>query len=139
MSGSAVGRLPGRGREGRHGTEAMQVVATILIVDDEPDMLLLLRMALESAGHRVLDARDGAAALQTLDEAIPDIVITDLRMPVMDGHELIERLRADPRTAAVPVVVVTANPTEEAGGDALIRKPFRPRELLDLVDGLLGR
>jgi len=113
-------------------------MTTVLVVDDEPDMLLLLRMTFEAAGYTVIEAANGAAALRAIEEGpAPDLVITDLMMPVMDGRELIGRLRGDPRTADTPVMVVTANPTETIGADALVRKPFRPREIVEVAGSLL--
>lgn len=114
-------------------------MATILIVDDEPSILFLLRIALEAAGHDVIEAPDGAAALERFSgSAVPDAVVTDVMMPGMDGRELIRRLRRDPATRAIPIVVQSAveNPPGEA--DAVLRKPVDPSELADLVGRLLG-
>jgi len=73
-------------------------VARILIVDDEPDIRFMMRLILESAGHKVTDARHGAAGLESVKSAPPDLVITDVMMPTMDGLEFIERLRSNPET-----------------------------------------
>lgn len=111
----------------------------ILVVDDESNMRFLLRMTLESAGYEVVEAPHGAAALQHVREARPDLVVTDLMMPVMSGRELISELRADLQTASVPVVVVTANPrTTLESADAVLGKPFAPTELLETVRTLAG-
>ena len=73
-------------------------MATILIVDDEPDMRFLLKLVFEAAGHRIVQANHGVAALEHVQESRPDLVVTDVMMPVLDGLGLIERLRSDPET-----------------------------------------
>lgn len=112
-------------------------MATILVVEDEPDMLFLLGMVLRRAGYEVVEAPHGAAALERLEESQPDLVVTDLMMPVMDGGELIARLRADPKTEAIPILLVSANPNHTAGADAILRKPFDPDELLERIRTVL--
>ena len=89
-------------------------VSTILVVDDESNMRFLIRMILEHAGYEVVEAAHGAAALERAKQSPPDLVVTDLMMPVMNGRELIERLRAEPETAGIPIVVVSANPSSVA-------------------------
>ncbi len=101
------------------------------MVDDESNMRFLLRMVLETEGFEVVEAHHGAAALERVQEEEPDLVMTDLMMPVMNGRELIERLRADPETAGIPILVLSANANVVvAGADASVRKPFNPDELL---------
>jgi CheY-like chemotaxis protein len=112
-------------------------MALILAVDDEPDVLFLLRVIFERAGHRVVEAPNGGKALEAIDEAKPDVVVTDLMMPVMDGRELIENLRANPETATIPIVMLTANPTGVAGADAIMRKPFSNIEIVERVEQLI--
>jgi len=113
-------------------------MATILIVDDESDILFLLKMTLEAAGYAVLEAENGAVALEHVARVRPDLVVTDLMMPVMDGRELITRLRSAPVTSDVPVILVSANPNGEAGAQAVLRKPFRQEDLIARVRALLG-
>jgi len=79
-------------------------MARILVVDDEPDERFLVGRALRRAGHEVAVASDGANALKAVQERPPDLVLTDIMMPVMDGVELIRRLRAEPATAAIPIL-----------------------------------
>lgn len=111
---------------------------TILIVDDESNMRFLHRMILESGGYEVIEAAHGAAALERAKESPPDLVITDLMMPVMSGRELIERLRADPVTAGVPIVIVSANPRSVLeAADAVLGKPYDPDELLSAARSLM--
>lgn len=112
--------------------------ARILIVDDEPDTLFLLRVILERQGHEVVEAGHGAEALDRLAHAPVDMVITDLMMPVMDGRELVERLRADPATAEIPIMLASANPDVELAVDAMLVKPFPPRDVIASVEQLLG-
>ncbi len=111
---------------------------TILVVDDEPDMVFLLRLTLERSGYQVIEAHDGVAALQRLSEQRPDAILTDLMMPLMDGQQLILSIRSDPSTYQIPIGLVSANPNGTTGADATLKKPYRPSELLELVRGLLG-
>src|SRR3984893_6757616 len=84
-------------------------VSRILVVDDEPDQRFLLRRIFERAGHEVSDARDGAAALKAVRESVPDLVVTDMMMPVMGGMELVRCLRADSATAHIPVLAASGD------------------------------
>ncbi|MGI9111231.1 MAG: response regulator transcription factor [Gaiellaceae bacterium] len=106
-------------------------LSTILVVDDEPNMRFLVRVTLEQAGYVVLEAHHGAAALALASESPPDLVITDLMMPVMGGRELIDRLRSNPATASIPIIVLSANGSLRAGdADVALDKPFEVDELL---------
>ncbi len=106
----------------------------ILVVDDEPNMRFLVRVTLEGAGYEVVEANDGSAALARAKESTPDLVVTDLMMPVMGGRELIDRLRADPTTASIPILVLSANGSLRVGdADAALGKPFDPDTLLENV------
>ena len=105
-------------------------MARILIVDDEPDIRYMIRLILESAGHKVTEARHGAAGLASVKAAPPDLVITDVMMPTMDGLEFIERLRSDPNYAAIPILVLSGNSELASAANARISKPFLAQELL---------
>jgi two-component system chemotaxis response regulator CheY len=95
-------------------------------------MRFLLRMLFESEGFDVVEAHHGAAALDRVGEHQPDLVVTDLMMPVMNGRELVERLRADAGTAGIPILVLSSSRNiEVAGADAALRKPFDIDALLD--------
>lgn len=109
----------------------------VLVVDDEPDLRFLLRRRFEKAGHEVFEAGDGATALRAVLAVRPDLVITDLTMPVMDGYELIRLLRADPATADIPILSVTANLRPPTGVDATIAKPYHWEELISVAERLL--
>jgi CheY-like chemotaxis protein len=112
-------------------------IARILIVDDEPDIRYLMRMIFEGAGHQVTEARHGLAGLKSVKARQPDLVTTDVMMPMMDGLEFIERLRADPDTAAIPILVVSGNSDLASAANTRIGKPFLARELLSAVARLI--
>lgn len=109
----------------------------VLIVDDEPDIRFLLRVTLELAGYGVIEAAHGEAALERVRVSPPVLVITDRMMPRMGGGELIERLRADKGTAAIPIIMVTGTNGAQPGADAVLTKPFEPDELIGLVSRLI--
>ena len=117
----------------------------VLVVDDDPSTRFVLRMILETAGHVVTEAEHGAAALARFSPDPPDIVTTDLMMPVLGGKELIERLRSQPTTASIPIVVVSGSPADaralHAAGlvEAFIIKPFDARDLLKCIGNLAGK
>jgi CheY-like chemotaxis protein len=112
-------------------------LSKILVVDDEPAHRFLLRRIFERAGHVVSDAGDGAAALRAVAESRPDLVVTDMMMPVMDGAELIRRLRTDPATAGIAILAASGDPSQAKGADAVVTKPFLSRPLVEIVDALL--
>ena len=105
-------------------------MARILIVDDEPDIRFMMRLIFEGAGYQVTEARNGLAGLKSVRARQPDLVTTDVMMPLMDGLEFIERLRSNPKTAAIPVLVVSGNSELATAANARLRKPFTRRELL---------
>jgi CheY-like chemotaxis protein/DNA-binding CsgD family transcriptional regulator len=109
----------------------------VLIVDDVPDNLSLLHDALDDAGHTVLVALDGPSAIARAQQARPDVVLLDALMPGMDGFEVARRLKADPATAAIPIIFMTALTETEhvvaafgAGGVDYVTKPIEPRQVL---------
>ena len=114
--------------------------AVVLVADDSPTVRALVRFALEDAGHQVLEAGDGAQALAVLADAAVDVVLLDVEMPVMDGYQTVAALKADPHTADVPVVFLTARTGSDdvvrglrLGGHDYLRKPPDPAELLARV------
>jgi CheY-like chemotaxis protein len=109
----------------------------ILVVDDEPTQRILLRRIFERAGHEVSDACDGAAALRAVGESPPDLVVTDMMMPVMDGAELIRRLRAEPATAGIPILAASGDSHLAVSADAVVPKPYSWQHLVEVADGLL--
>jgi DNA-binding response OmpR family regulator/DNA-binding CsgD family transcriptional regulator len=109
----------------------------VLIVDDVPDNLSVLHDALDEAGYTVLVANDGASAIQRARQARPDVVLLDAMMPGMDGFEVARRLKADPETAAIPIIFMTALTETEhvvaafgAGGVDYVTKPIDARQVL---------
>ena len=110
-----------------------------MVVDDEPDIRYLLRITLEAAGYGVVEAAHGEAALEQVRRSRPQLVVTDRMMPRMNGGELIERLRADESTKAIPIVIITGTRGDQAGADAVLGKPFDTSELITLIDRLTGK
>ncbi len=118
-------------------------MSTILLVDDDADIRLLLRLELSAEDHHIIEACDGRAGLEAIATSHPDVVVLDIMMPVLDGWGVLDEL--DPRTAP-PVVVITAIASEgdrhvaellEKGAVDVIAKPFDPGWLVRLVDAVL--
>jgi CheY-like chemotaxis protein len=116
----------------------------ILVVDDQPSMRGVLELALGEAGAEVRAAEDGAAALAALASGLPDLILLDLAMPRMDGWQVLERLAADPRTSAIPVVLETSaedypsfDRARKRGVAAFISKPFRLHEVIETCRRIL--
>ena len=113
-------------------------MAAVLLVDDEPDIVLMLRVNLETEGHDVRSAGDGAAALARIAERPPDVVLLDVMMPVLDGWAVLERLADQPSPPPVIVVSAKSNPRDarralELGAVAYVVKPFDLEAVLELV------
>jgi len=112
----------------------------ILVVDDDTDVRLMFKLIFESAGYHVSEARNGVGALILIKDSLPDLVVTDMVMPEMDGVELIRRIRSDVRTAQVPILAVTGHPgalEQASGADAVMDKPIDRGDLLATVDSLI--
>ena len=116
-------------------------MARVLVVDDDPDILALVRIRLEASGHELCMAPDGEAGLAEAGARQPDLVIADWTMPRLTGIELLRRLRADPATASIRFILLTARAQEvdEPGIDGFVAKPFSLAELTDTVDAVLAR
>ncbi len=119
---------------------------TVLIVDDEPDVVDLLVYQLQRAGFKTITARDGHVGLDKARDALPALVVLDLMLPGLDGTEVCKRLRADPKTAGIPVIMLTAKAEEvdrivglSVGADDYVTKPFSPRELTLRIKSVLRR
>ncbi len=119
---------------------------TVLVVDDESDILELVTFNLERNQFKVLTADNGLSAVSMAKEHLPDIIVLDLMLPGLDGFGVYKELRADPRTASIPVLMLTAKGEVndriaglELGADDYVTKPFSPRELMLRVRALLKR
>lgn len=118
---------------------------TILTADDSPSMREMVRFTLKSAGYNVVESVDGKDALSKLATAQPQMIITDLNMPNMDGIELIRSIRAMPQFKYLPIVLLTTESHDDkkqsgraAGASGWIVKPFRSEQLLAVVKRFLG-
>ena len=112
----------------------------ILVVDDDPNVRFLLRLIFESDGYEVGEAQNGVAALLRIKDFSPELVVTDMMMPMMDGGALIEHIRTDPTMAGLKVIVITANPKGAATryADSVLGKPFARSDLLAIAGSLLA-
>ena len=115
----------------------------LLVVDDEPELLRALCVRLTAEGFACETASNGQEALERLEAELPDLIILDLLIPEVSGYEVCRRLKADPRTAQIPVIVLTAVPertvkqTEWLGASSVLHKPFDTTILLSTVRHLL--
>lgn len=122
------------------------MAATVLVVDDEKDLVELVKYHLEKEGLKCLEARDGETALQVARERTPDLIVLDLMLPGVDGLEVCRKLRKEPKTSSIAIIMLTAKAEEvdrivglEMGADDYMVKPFSPRELLARVKAVLRR
>ena len=118
----------------------------VLVVDDDPQVLMLLRVNLELEGYDVTPAGGGDEALELVHEVDPEVVVCDLMMPGTDGMTVLRRLRADPDTKDIPFVVVSAKAQRsdikqllEMGADRYITKPFDPGDLVEALGDVLRK
>lgn len=118
----------------------------ILVIDDEPDVVALLKTRLESAGYRVVTAGDGREGLKQALEEKPDLILLDIIMPAIDGNELCWLLKDDARTKEIPVVMLTAKGTKfdrsyglSAGAAEYVTKPYDPKDLLEKIEKIFEK
>jgi DNA-binding NarL/FixJ family response regulator len=118
----------------------------LLVVDDDAGLLLAVSDTLRAEGYDVETARRGAEALVIVAQVLPDLIISDIRMPGMDGYQLVRNLRSNPRTRLVPIIFLTAKDETgdriqgfRTGVDAYLTKPFEPDELVAVVAAILQR
>jgi twitching motility two-component system response regulator PilH len=119
-------------------------MATILVIDDSLTEREYLKEILESTGFQVLTAINGEEALNTLKTNQPDIIFLDIVMPQMNGYEVCRKIKENPKTKSVPIIICSAKSEEfdrywgmKQGADAYITKPFRPKELLQTMKTLI--
>ncbi len=118
----------------------------ILIIEDEKDMVEMLKMRLKPAGYETIAAYDGQEGLEKARAELPNLIILDLMLPKMDGYAVCRMLKFDERYKHIPIIIFTAKAMEsdkttglEVGADAYIMKPFEPKVLLDKISELLNK
>jgi DNA-binding NarL/FixJ family response regulator len=116
----------------------------LLLIDDDPNLILLVKDYLEFRGYEVITAENGQEALEVLDKETPDMIICDVMMPQMDGYSLVEHVRKNPRTNWIPVLFLSAKGQSQdrvkglnTGADVYMVKPFEPEELVAQVESSL--
>jgi len=126
-------------------TNAVQSVPKIMVVEDDPHVLRQIAFALEHEGYAVTTATAGDDALRQLMLDRPDLLVTDVMMPGLDGYDLVDQLRRDEKLCDLPVIMVTARTADEdiskgfsSGTDIYIEKPFKPSELVAFVRRFVG-
>ncbi len=122
------------------------MAARLLVVDDEAILLKAVAATLRAEGYDVISERSATDALVSIARSSPDLIVSDIRMPGMDGYEFARVLRTNPRTALIPIIFLTAKGEREdriegfrSGVDAYLTKPFDPDELLAVISGILTR
>jgi DNA-binding NarL/FixJ family response regulator len=118
----------------------------LLLVDDEPNLLRAVAVCLRGEGYEVETAGSGEEALVHIAQRLPDLIVSDIRMPRMDGYALARQLRGNPRTDLIPIVFLTAKDESSeriagirSGVDAYLTKPFEPDELIAVIGNILAR
>ncbi|MDY7115105.1 response regulator [Halomonas sp. SSL-5] len=120
-------------------------MAKVLVVDDEPNIVLSLEFLMQQAGFEVVTAEDGESALARVEEGVPDLVLLDISLPGISGFDVLERLRGDPTHARLPIIMLTAHGREverekglALGADDYVTKPFSTQALVEKVKSLLA-
>ncbi|MGM0542447.1 MAG: response regulator transcription factor [Pseudomonadota bacterium] len=120
-------------------------MAKVLVVDDEPNILISLEFLMQQAGFDVITAEDGEQALAHVQQAPPDLILLDISLPSISGFDVLEQLRQQTATAALPIIMLTAHGREverekgmALGADDYITKPFSTQALVEKVNALLS-
>lgn len=118
----------------------------ILIVEDEESLLKLESILLSTRGYKVTGVSDGLAALREIEQNRPDLILLDIMMPGIDGFEVCRRVKENPDTRSIPVVMLTAKKSfadqtrgVEVGADAYLTKPFKSGKIIEIIEGLLQK
>ena len=121
-------------------------MALILLAEDEPDIFQLVKFRFQSLGHEIAWAQDGEEALAMARNRLPDLILLDVMLPLLDGHQVLKRLKADPDTTATPIIMLTARGQEadivagiEDGASGYVVKPFSFPELVARVNAALAQ
>lgn len=119
---------------------------TLLLIDDDPNLILLVQDYLEFRGYQIVTANNGAEGLKALEKDVPDLIICDVMMPEMDGYTFIQNIRKDPKTSWIPVIFLSAKSQIQdriqglnQGADVYLVKPFEPEELVAQVESSLSQ
>jgi CheY-like chemotaxis protein len=130
---------------GADAPEEGSTATTVLVVDDNEDNIRIVSAMLLSRGFEVRIARDGKGALESVKQLPPDVILLDVMMPGMDGIEVLDHIKADPRSASIPVIMVTAKSQDEDllvgykyGAEYYVTKPFTARQILYAIGLVLG-
>ncbi len=117
---------------------------TVLYVEDNEYNLKMVRQLLARTAYQLIEARDGQAGVATALRELPDLILMDIQLPKLSGLDATRRLRADPKTAAIPIIVITSfalsgddQKAKDAGASAYLAKPYSPRELLQMIRKLV--
>lgn len=118
----------------------------VLVVDDEEYIQHILNFSFGAEGYEVITAADGAEAIEKAISEKPDIIVLDIMMPKMDGYQACKKLKSDPQTKSIPVILLTAKGRDidrrlgsDAGADDYVVKPFSPGRLIERVEGMIKR
>jgi two-component system cell cycle response regulator DivK len=113
---------------------------TVLYVEDNEYNLKMVRQLLARTAYQLIEARDGQLGVETALRELPDLILMDIQLPKLSGLDATRRLRADPKTAAIPIIVITSfalsgddQKAKDAGASAYLAKPYSPRELLQMI------
>ena len=128
------------------GERTSEKLNTVLFIDDEKPWLEAIRLAVKGASFRVITAESGEAALRKMKRSMPDLILSDVRMPVMNGFDLFEKVKRDPRLKRIPYVFMSnlddfdaRKTARELGADDYVEKPFDSEQMKSVVSGLLTR
>lgn len=109
----------------------------VLVVDDDPSIITLLQRVIQKKGHQIIIARNGREGLMQAQAELPDLILTDIRMPDMEGGELAATLKADKRLARIPVIIMSGSDQAISGAATVLTKPFDIRDIYAMLEHYL--